>query len=209
MTQHIGQAKNKNALQIVLASSNPGKIAEIRAMSKSLPIEWILQSELHIPDVDETGKTFIENAILKARHAAKLSGLTALADDSGLVIDALDGRPGVYSARYAGKNATAEMRNQKILDELSDVDDADRTASYHCLLALVETENDPVPLICHGVWEGCILRESRGKNGFGYDPIFYVPTHKCSAAELSTTEKNRISHRGQVMQQLIDVMSES
>ena len=208
MTQHIDQAKNKHDLKIVLATSNPGKIEEIRAMSASLPIEWILQSELNIPDADETGKTFIENAILKARHAAKLSGLMALADDSGLVIDALEGRPGVYSARYAGKNATADMRNQKILDELSDVEDADRTASYHCVLALVETENDPVPLICHGVWEGRILREPRGKNGFGYDPIFYVPTHKRSAAELSTAEKNRISHRGQVMQQLVEVMGD-
>lgn len=208
MTKQVGQAKNNSDLRIVLATSNPGKIAEIRGMSSSLPIEWILQSDLNIPDADETGKTFIENAILKARHAAKLSGLMALADDSGLVVDALDGRPGVYTARYAGKEATAEMRNQKLLNELKDVKDADRTASYHCILALVETENDPVPLIFHGVWEGRILHEPRGKNGFGYDPIFYVPTHKCSAAELPTTEKNRISHRGQVMEQLIEVMSE-
>lgn len=196
---------SKDHLKIVIASSNPGKIAEIRLLSKQLPIEWILQSDLNIPDVEEIGKTFIENAILKARHAAKLSGLAALADDSGLVVDALGGAPGIYSSRYAGKNATTEERNQKLLDELRDVPKAERTASYHCVLALVEDENDPVPLICHGVWEGSILLEPRGKNGFGYDPIFYVPTHKCSAAELSAEEKNRMSHRGQVMQQLIEV----
>lgn len=196
---------NNNKMQIVLASSNPGKIAEIRLLAKELPIEWISQSDLNILDIEETQKTFIENAILKARHAAKLSGLPALADDSGLVIDALNGAPGIYSARYAGKNATTEERNQKILIEMRDVEEADRTASYHCVLALVEYEDDPVPLICHGVWEGSILFEPRGKNGFGYDPIFYVPTHKCSAAELSTAEKNRVSHRGQVMEQLIEV----
>lgn len=195
----------ENNMQIVLASSNPGKITEIRLLAKELPIEWILQSDLDIPNTEETGKSFIENAILKARHASKLSGLPALADDSGLVIDALDGAPGIYSARYAGINATTEERNQKILTEMRDMKEEDRTASYHCVLALVEHENDPVPLICHGVWEGSILFEPRGKNGFGYDPIFYVPTHKCSAAELSTAEKNRISHRGQVMQQLIEV----
>jgi XTP/dITP diphosphohydrolase len=195
----------KNNMQIVLASSNPGKIAEIRLLAKELPIEWISQSDFNIPDAEETGKTFIENAILKARHASKLSGLPALADDSGLVIDALDGAPGIYSARYAGINATSEERNQKILNEMRDVKEADRTASYHCVLALVEHENDPVPLICHGVWEGSILFEPRGNNGFGYDPIFYVPTHNCSAAQLSTAEKNRVSHRGQVMEQLIEV----
>lgn len=197
--------KNSDQLKIVLASSNPGKIREIRELSKKLPIEWIPQSEFNIEDIEETGKTFIENAILKARHAATISGLPALADDSGLVVDALNGAPGIYSARYAGKNATAEERNQKLLDEMKDVDPEDRAAAYHCVLALVETEDDPVPLICHGVWEGSILFEPAGKNGFGYDPIFYVPTHDCSAAELSTAEKNRISHRGQVMQQLIEV----
>lgn len=198
-----------DALQIVLATSNPGKIEEIRLLAKDLPIEWILQTELNIPDAEETGKTFIENAILKARHAAKLSGLPALADDSGLVIDALNGAPGIFSARYAGVDATAAERNQKILNDMRDVPREDRAASYHCVLALVEYENDPVPLICHGVWEGSILDNPRGKNGFGYDPIFYVPTHKCSAAELSTEEKNTISHRGQVMEQLVEVFSSS
>lgn len=192
-------------LQIVIASTNPGKIEEIRLLADKLPIEWIPQSELNIPEIEETGKTFIENAIQKARHAAKLSGLPALADDSGLVIDALDGKPGIYSARYGGKDASAAQCNQKILNEMKDVPEAERTASYHCVLTLVEYEDDPVPLICHGVWEGSILTTPRGNNGFGYDPIFYVPTHQCSAAELTTEEKNQISHRGQVMQQLIEV----
>lgn len=194
-----------DSLQIVLATSNEGKIAELQSLLKILPIEWIPQSEFGIADIEESGKTFIENAILKARNAAKISGLPALADDSGLVIDALEGAPGVYSARYAGENATAAQRNQKILDEMRDVDKPDRTAAYHCVLALVEYEDDPVPLICHGIWEGSILFEPRGKNGFGYDPIFYVPTHKCSAAELSAAEKNSISHRGQVVDQLLEV----
>ena len=192
-------------LQIVLATSNPGKIAELQSMLTELPIEWIPQSEFDISDIEETGKTFIENAILKARHAAKLSGLPALADDSGLVIDALDGAPGIYSARYAGKNATAEERNQKVLDEMKAVPKEERTAAYHCVLALVEYEDDPVPLICHGIWEGSILSEPCGTNGFGYDPIFYVTTHDCSAAELSNAEKNAISHRGQVVDQLLEV----
>lgn len=191
-------------VKIVLASSNPGKIAEIKMLAKNLPVEWLPQSDFNIPDIEETGKTFIENAILKARHAAKLSGLPALADDSGLVVDALDGRPGIYSARYAGENATAAERNQKLLDELKSVKQNDRTASYHCVLAFIESEDDPVPLICHGVWEGSILFEPKGQNGFGYDPIFYVPTHRCSAAELPTVEKNKISHRGEVMRQLIE-----
>ena len=195
----------ENPLQIVLATSNEGKIAELQSMLQILPIEWIPQSEFNISDADETGKTFIQNAILKARHAAKISGLPALADDSGLVVDALDGAPGVYSARYAGENATADERNRKLLAEMKDVDKSDRGASYHCVLALVEYEDDPVPLICHGIWEGSILHEPRGNNGFGYDPVFYVPTHHCSAAELSPLEKNHISHRGQVVDQLLEV----
>lgn len=200
--------RNPDALKIVLATSNAGKIKEIRALSKQLPIEWVLQSEFNIPDAEEIGKTFIENAISKARHAAKLSGLPALADDSGLVVDALNGAPGVYSARYAGKNATSIERNQKLLIEMKNVAEEDRTAAYHCVLALVEYENDPAPLICHGIWEGSILFEPRGTKGFGYDPIFYIPTHDCSVAELSEAEKNKISHRGQVMEQLMSLFRE-
>lgn len=196
---------NDTGFQIVIASSNPGKIAELQTLLSILPIEWIPQSEFDIPDITETGKTFIENAILKARHASKLSGLPAIADDSGLVVDALDGAPGVYSARYAGENATDDDRIQKLLADMKQVDAQNRSAAYHCVLALVEYEDDPAPLICHGIWEGSILFEPRGKNGFGYDPIFYVPTHKRSAAELSVAEKNSISHRGQVVDQLLEV----
>jgi XTP/dITP diphosphohydrolase len=197
--------KNEETFQIVLATSNAGKIAELKTLLSPLPIEWIPQAEFNIPDIAETGKTFIENAIIKARHASKLSGLPAIADDSGLVVDALDGAPGVYSARYAGKEATAAERNQKLLQAMAAFEDHDRMAAYHCVLALVEYEDDPVPLICHGIWEGSILREPRGNNGFGYDPIFYVPTHKKSAAELSPAEKNSISHRGQVVDQMLEV----
>ncbi|HLB55968.1 MAG TPA: RdgB/HAM1 family non-canonical purine NTP pyrophosphatase [Coxiellaceae bacterium] len=195
----------ENHFQIVLATSNPGKIAELQTMLSPLPIEWVPQSEFNIPDIEETGKTFIENAIIKARHASKLSGLPALADDSGLVVDALDGAPGIFSARYAGENATSEERNQKLLDAMIDLEANDRVAAYHCVLALIEYEDDPVPLICHGIWEGSILTKPRGTNGFGYDPIFYVPTHKKSAAELSTAEKNAISHRAQVVDQMLEV----
>lgn len=196
-------------LKIVLATSNMGKIAELQDMLKELLIEWIPQSQLNIVDAEETGKTFIENAIIKARHASKISGLPALADDSGLVVDALHGAPGIYSARYAGKETSAVDRNKKLLDEMKNVKKNDRSAAYHCVLALVEHEQDAVPLICHGIWEGSILFEPKGDHGFGYDPIFYVPTHRCAAAELSTTEKNRISHRGQVVEQLLAVFNES
>lgn len=196
---------NDEIFQIVLATSNPGKIAELQTLLSPLPIEWVPQSELGITDIEETGKTFVENAIIKARHAAKLSGLPALADDSGLVVDALDGAPGVYTSRYAGENATDEDRIKKLLKEMERFDKHNRTAAYHSVLALIEYEDDPVPLICHGVWEGSILTEPRGKNGFGYDPIFYVPTHNRSAAELSTAEKNSVSHRGQVVDQLLEV----
>ena len=194
-----------NELKIVLASSNPGKVAEIKTLLEHLPIEWVSQSELNIPDADETGSTFIENAIIKARHASAASGLPALADDSGLVIDALGGEPGVFSSRYAGIDATDPDRIQKVLDNLAGVDEEDRTASFHCVLALIEHEHDPAPLICHGIWEGYILDAPQGNKGFGYDPIFYVPSHQCSAAELQPMEKNAISHRGQAIAQLLEV----
>ncbi|EKD71625.1 MAG: hypothetical protein ACD_46C00142G0001 [uncultured bacterium] len=191
--------------KIVIASSNAGKVAELLSLLETLPVEWIPQQRFDIPDALETGKTFIENAILKARHAAKLSGLPALADDSGLMVDALDGAPGVYSARYAGENASNADRIQKLLQAMQNVEADDRGANYHCILALVQHENDPAPLIFHGFWEGEILFEVRGQHGFGYDPIFYVPTHGCSAAEMNPLEKNLISHRGQAVAQLLEI----
>lgn len=205
--QHLRTHKTMqdNDLKIVIASSNTGKIKEIQSLLEHLPIIWTPQSELNIADADETGRTFIENAIIKARHATAISGLPALADDSGLVIDALGGEPGVFSSRFAGPGATDADRIKKVLESLKDVEAEDRTASFHSVIALMEHENDPAPLICHGVWEGYILTEPKGDHGFGFDPIFYVPTHDCSAAELSLIEKNAISHRGQAMAQLLEV----
>ncbi|PMB54273.1 RdgB/HAM1 family non-canonical purine NTP pyrophosphatase [Coxiella endosymbiont of Rhipicephalus microplus] len=196
-------------LEIVLASQNEGKLIEIQDLLKSLEIRFIPQTKLNIPPVEETGTTFVENAIIKARHAAKYSGLPALADDSGLIITALNSAPGVFSSRYAGGHATDSDRIQKVLKELENIDSRDRSASFHCILALIENETDPAPLICHGVWEGNIVYEPKGKNGFGYDPIFYIPSHRCTAAELDFKEKNPISHRGQALQELMAILTNS
>lgn len=195
-------------LEIVLASSNPGKIKEFQEICASLAIKLIPQSELGIEDVEETAATFVENAIIKARHAARLSGLPAIADDSGLVIDALGGMPGVRSSRYAGEGADDAARIKKVLNELRKVKLADRDASFHCVTVLMEDEDDPAPLICEGVWEGKIIFEPKGENGFGYDPIFYVPEHKCTAAELSSEIKNKISHRADALEQLIAALEQ-
>lgn len=164
--------------QIVLASSNAGKLKELTSLLKPLNIEIIPQSDLNIPDADETGLTFIENAILKARHAAKISGLPALADDSGLAVDALNGAPGIYSARYAGGVFDQQKNISKLLKEMENVADDKRQAQFHCVLALMSNANDPAPIICDGIWQGMILREPCGTDGFGYDPVFYVPTEK-------------------------------
>ncbi len=196
-------------LKMVLASGNPGKLAEFaRLMQGFDQVELVPQSEFDVPSVEETGTTFIENAIIKARHAAVISGLPSIADDSGLCVEALDGRPGVLSARYAGENATDSDRIQALLSELQDVPAEDRIAHFHSVVALLQHEEDPAPLICHGIWEGEILTQPRGSQGFGYDPIFYVPSHDCSAAELDADEKNRISHRGQAMGELLDILQE-
>jgi XTP/dITP diphosphohydrolase len=195
-------------LKIVVASSNKGKIAEIKAALQDLPIQLIPQDELDIEDVEETGTTFVENAIIKARHAAKISGLPVIADDSGLVVDSLGGEPGVHSARFAGENANDLDRIKKVLQEMADTGEEDRNASFHCVTVLLENEHDPAPLICEGVWDGEILTAPRGDKGFGYDPIFYVPTHDRSAAELDPKEKNEVSHRGEALRQLREVLNE-
>lgn len=192
--------------KIVLASSNKGKSAEIKSLLRNLPIELIPQTALNIPDIEETGLTFVENAILKARNATRLSGLPALADDSGLAVDCLNGAPGVFSARYAGAGATDADLIAKLLKEMSKVDASNRSARYHCVMVLLTYPADPAPLICHGVWDGEILHSGRGRQGFGYDPVFYVPTRDCSAAELDPQEKNQISHRAQAMRQLIQIL---
>ena len=195
---------NKNAPEkIVLASSNSGKLREIQAVLNQQRYQLIKQSDLNVPDVAETGTTFVENAIIKARHAAKLTGLPALADDSGIEVDFLQGAPGVYSARYAGKQGENEANNAKLLQELKGVSDDQRAARFQCVIIYMRHAQDPMPLICEGTWEGRILNEPSGKNGFGYDPLFYVPTHGCSSADLDPAEKNKISHRAQALQKLI------
>lgn len=192
--------------KIVLASSNKGKSHEIRHLLQDLPIQLISQTDLNIPDIEETGLTFFENAILKARNAAQISGLPALADDSGLCVDCLQGAPGVYSARYAGPGATDADLIDKLLSEIKKTNSGNCHARYHCVMAFLQSAEDPAPLICHGIWEGRILDERRGKYGFGYDPVFYVPTHDCTAAELDPVEKNKISHRGRAMSQLCRII---
>ncbi len=194
---------NESSLQkIVLASSNPGKAHEIQAVLAEMPIALISQTEFNVPDAEETGLTFIENAIIKARHAAELTGLPALADDSGIAVDYLDGAPGIYSARYAGPNADMHANTAKLLRVLANVPEEQRDAQFICVTVLLKHAADPTPLICQGRWHGRIMFKHAGTNGFGYDPIFYVPSHACSAAQLTSDVKNKISHRGQALQQL-------
>lgn len=192
---------------IVLASNNPGKVREFNELLAGHHIEVVPQSKYQVPEVEETGLTFVENAILKARHAALHTGLSAIADDSGIEVDALNGAPGIYSARYAGKGANDRANLEKLLLDLSDVPEAERTARFQCLMVYMRHANDPTPLICQGTWEGRILLSPRGDNGFGYDPVFYVPTHDCSSAELPPEVKNALSHRGQALRKLVAALS--
>lgn len=188
---------------IVLASSNAGKVREFNQLLGGLHREVVPQSHFNVADADETGLTFVENAILKARNAAQHTGLPALADDSGLEVDALHGAPGIYSARYAGAKASDTENLQKLLDLLKDVPEEKRGARFQCVLVYLRHALDPTPLICQGTWEGRILHTARGANGFGYDPVFYVPTQARSAAELLPDIKNSLSHRGQALRQLL------
>jgi XTP/dITP diphosphohydrolase len=195
--------------RIVLASNNPGKVREIGQLLADQDVEVLPQSEFAIPEAEETGLTFVENAILKARHAAQLSGLPAIADDSGIEVDALNGAPGIYSARFAGKGASDEDNLQKLLEELKDVPEEKRSARFQCLMVYLRHADDPTPLICQGTWEGRILFQPRGSGGFGYDPVFYVPTHDCASAELTPEEKNRLSHRGQALRKLVVALKQA
>ena len=188
---------------IVLASSNPGKVREINQVLAGLNVIVRPQAEFNVIDAEETGLTFVENAILKARNAAQHTGLPAIADDSGLEVDALAGAPGIYSARYAGVGATDLENLEKLLDALADVPEENRSARFQCLMVYMRHADDPTPLICQGSWEGRILTAARGSNGFGYDPVFYVPTHNCASAELAADIKNSLSHRGQALHQLV------
>jgi len=193
--------------RIVLASGNKGKIAEIQAILKQQAIEVVSQSHFDVPDVEETGTTFIENAIIKARHASAISNLPAIADDSGLEVDAIEGKPGVYSARYAGLPSNDSNNTNKLLLALADVPQAQRTARFHCVMVFMAHANDPSPLIGHGVWEGEIALQPEGDNGFGYDPVFYIPEHNCMSAQLDASVKNSLSHRAQALKQLMPQIS--
>ncbi len=190
--------------RIVLASNNAGKVREIGQLLAGHDLEVLPQSAFDVPEAEETGLTFVENAILKARNACACSGLPAIADDSGLEVDALGGEPGIHSARYAGPGATDADNNALLLERLAEVPDEARTARFQCLMVYLRHEKDPTPLICQGTWEGRILREPRGANGFGYDPLFFVPERGCSAAELSAEVKNALSHRGQALRCLVE-----
>ena len=186
-------------MEIVLASGNAGKLAELRELLAGAGHVLRAQSEFGIVDAEETGRTFIENALLKARHAAAATGLPALADDSGLCVDALGGAPGLYSARYGGVHGDSARNIERLLGELRDVPDAARGARFHCALALLRDADDPRPLVAEGSWEGRILREPRGTRGFGYDPVFLDPENGLSAAELAPAIKQAISHRGRAL----------
>ncbi len=188
--------------RIVLATGNPGKTREMRQLLADLRLEILPQAEFGVPEADETGLTFVENALLKARNAALHTGLPAIADDSGLEVDALQGAPGIRSSRYAGPHASDEENNRKLLDALEGLPEAERTARFRCVVVHLRHAADPAPLICEGIWEGSILTAARGEGGFGYDPLFLVPELGCSSAELDAETKNRLSHRGQALSRL-------
>jgi XTP/dITP diphosphohydrolase len=189
--------------EVVVASSNPGKLREIEAILG--PLEWRVRPQRDFPveAIPETGLTFVENALIKARNAAAASGLPALADDSGIEVDALRGAPGIRSARYAGKNASDRDNLEKLIRDLAGVPWQQRRCRFHCLMVYLRRPMDPTPVIAHGIWEGMVMFEAQGQHGFGYDPLFYVPAYGCSSAELDPAVKDRISHRAQALHQLV------
>ena len=186
-------------MKLVLASSNHGKLQELRALLDGRGIELLAQSDLGVEDAEETGTTFVENALLKARHASRHTGLPALADDSGICVDALRGAPGLYSARYAGEHGNASSNIDKLLQEMRELPDAKRSAHFYCVLVLLRHADDPQPLIAEGQWNGRILHARQGSGGHGYDPVFFDPVHGQSAAQMAAAFKNGISHRGQAL----------
>lgn len=194
-------------IELVVATGNKGKLKEINQVLSPLGFAVKGQAEFDICSADETGLTFVENAILKARHTALQTGRPALADDSGLEVDALAGQPGIYSARYAGEDGNDAANNQKLLEALKDTPEAQRTARFQCVMVYLRHPEDPVPLICQGTWEGRIGFEPAGDNGFGYDPLFFVPEQNCTAAQLAPEQKNSLSHRGQALKQLVTALS--
>jgi XTP/dITP diphosphohydrolase len=193
----------ENVDKVVLATGNKGKVKELARMLSGLGIEVLPQSEFAVSEVAETGSTFVENAIIKARHAAKQTGLPAIADDSGLAVDALGGAPGVYSARYSGEQATDQSNIIKLLDAMADVPKDKRQAKFLCVLVFMRHADDPTPIICQGEWAGEITSEQHGENGFGYDPVFWVEEQNCSSAQLPPEQKNALSHRGKALKLLL------
>ena len=192
--------------RVVVATGNPGKLREIEALMQDLDVEFIAQSELGVSPAAETGDTFVANALQKARHASALTGLPAIADDSGIVVESLGGRPGVYSARYAGIDASDEQNVDRLLEELEGVDD--RAAHFHCAAVCVRGADDAEPMIAEASWHGSITRERKGEGGFGYDPVFYVPECGCNSAELPADRKNELSHRGQAFRLLARLLAD-
>ena len=192
---------------VVLATGNAGKLREMERLTAGIGIVVQAQSDFGVGAVEETGLTFVENALIKARHACEETGLPAIADDSGLAVDALDGRPGIYSARYAGENASDEQNVDKLLRELAQTPEQARGAQFHCVVVLLRHPKDPCPLIAHGQWAGRITDAPRGEDGFGYDPVFYVPNRQRTAAELAPEEKDAISHRGIALRHLIEELT--
>ncbi|MDF1831491.1 MAG: RdgB/HAM1 family non-canonical purine NTP pyrophosphatase [Porticoccaceae bacterium] len=196
------------SLKIVLASNNAGKLKEFQQLLAERHFEVLPQAKFKIADVEETGLSFVENAIIKARHASKIAGLPAIADDSGLEVDFLDGAPGIYSARFSGAGANDRTNNQKLLESLHNVSDEQRSARFQCVLVYLRHPLDPTPLICQGTWEGRILKQPQGSNGFGYDPLFLDPTTGLSSAELSNDEKNTRSHRAKALECLLNQLKQ-
>ncbi|MBV4414380.1 XTP/dITP diphosphatase [Enterobacteriaceae bacterium YMB-R22] len=192
--------------KVVLATGNAGKVRELADLLERFGLDVIAQTEFGIDSAEETGMTFIENAILKARHAAQATGLPAIADDSGLAVQALGGAPGIYSARYAGVDASDRQNLEKLLHALENVPDGQRQAHFHCVLVYLRHADDPTPLVCHGSWAGEITRAPAGEGGFGYDPVFFVPAVGKTAAEMGRDEKRGLSHRGQALKLLMEAM---
>lgn len=194
--------------QWVLATGNKGKVKEMSQLLNSFSVEVLPQSDFDVSEVPETGTTFVENAIIKARHAAKVTGLPAIADDSGLEVDFLSGQPGIYSSRFAGENASDRDNIDLLLSKLEGVGIEQRRARFQCVLVYMRHELDPTPIICQGTWEGIISESIQGENGFGYDPVFWVEEEQCTSAQLSKQRKNELSHRGQALAMLVERLKE-